>query len=72
MGARTSEILIMPGQTRTLKFVPNRAGIIPFYCSDFCSALHQEMQGYLRVSQEGEKVPLAFSTGDQPQAVASK
>ena len=26
---------------------------IPFYCTDFCSALHQEMQGYIRVSPAG-------------------
>lgn len=63
MGAQTSELLIMPGQTRTLMTVANRAGIIPFYCSDFCSALHQEMQGYLRVSPPGEQVPITYSTG---------
>ena len=33
----------MPGETRTLKWVPKRTGIYPFYCTDFCSALHQEM-----------------------------
>ena len=52
----------MPGQTRTLKFVANRAGVIPFYCTDFCSALHQEMQGYIRLSPPGEKVELKWST----------
>jgi nitrous-oxide reductase len=35
----------------------------PFYCTDFCSALHQEMQGYLRVSPAGSNVALTFSTG---------
>jgi nitrous-oxide reductase len=63
MGAQNAELLIMPGQTRTLKTVANRAGIIPFYCTDFCSALHQEMQGYLRVSPLGEHVPITYSTG---------
>lgn len=63
MGAQNAELLIMPGQTRTLKVVANRAGIIPFYCTDFCSALHQEMQGYIRVSPPGEKVELSYSTG---------
>jgi nitrous-oxide reductase len=72
MGAPTSELLIMPGQTRTLKFVANRAGVIPFYCTDFCSALHQEMQGYIRVSPPGEKVGLSWSTGktSEPEAAA--
>ena len=50
MGATTSELLVMPGQTRTLLWEPKSAGVIPFYCTDFCSALHQEMQGWIRVS----------------------
>jgi len=61
--ANNAEILIMPGETQTLKFVPQKAGMYPFYCTDFCSALHQEMQGYLRVSPAGSNVPLTFSTG---------
>ncbi len=65
MGAQTAELLIMPGQTRTLKIVANRVGVIPFYCTDFCSALHQEMQGYIRISPPGEKVELSFSTGKE-------
>ncbi|MBW8888534.1 MAG: Sec-dependent nitrous-oxide reductase [Fibrobacteres bacterium] len=65
MGAQTAELLVMPGQTRTLKIVANRAGVIPFYCTDFCSALHQEMQGYIRVSPPGEKVDLTWSTGKE-------
>ncbi len=64
MGQQTSELLIMPGQTRTIKMVANRVGVLPFYCTDFCSALHQEMQGYIRVSPVGEKVNLSFSTGN--------
>ena len=62
-GAPTAELLVMPGETSTLKWVPDRVGIIPFYCTDFCSALHQEMQGYARVSPAGSNVPLTFSTG---------
>jgi nitrous-oxide reductase len=38
-------------------------GMFPIYCTDFCSALHQEMQGYVRVSPAGSAVPLSFSTG---------
>ncbi|MEP7127440.1 MAG: Sec-dependent nitrous-oxide reductase, partial [Chitinophagales bacterium] len=64
-GANTAEILIMPGETQTLKFVPDQVGIIPFYCTDFCSALHQEMQGYIRVSPANSNIPLSFSTGKQ-------
>lgn len=42
-------LLIMPGQTKTLKWKATRKGVFPFYCTDFCSALHQEMQNYIRV-----------------------
>jgi nitrous-oxide reductase len=62
-GALTAELLIMPGETQTLKWIPQKPGMFPFYCTDFCSALHQEMQGYLRVSAPGSNVPLLFSTG---------
>lgn len=62
-GANTAELLIMPGATQTLKWVPNRVGIFPFYCTDFCSALHQEMQGYIRVSPASSSVPLSYSLG---------
>ncbi len=61
-GARNSELLVMPGQTRTVTWVPERVGVFPFYCTDFCSALHQEMQGYIRVSAAGSNVPIAFNT----------
>ncbi|MES2330707.1 MAG: Sec-dependent nitrous-oxide reductase [Bacteroidota bacterium] len=62
-GAANAELLIMPGETTTLKWTPDRVGIFPFYCTDFCSALHQEMSGYARVSPAGSNTPLSFSTG---------
>ena len=64
-GANNAELLIMPGATNTLKWTPGKPGVFPFYCTDFCSALHQEMQGYVRVSPKGSKVPIAFSTGQK-------
>jgi nitrous-oxide reductase len=63
MGAQNAELLIMPGQTRTLVWVPQRVGVYPFYCTDFCSALHQEMQGYMRVSARGSSAPLTWNGG---------
>jgi nitrous-oxide reductase len=62
-GANNAELLIMPGETCTLKWVPDRVGIFPIYCTDFCSALHQEMSGYVRISPAGSSIPLTFSTG---------
>lgn len=43
-----------PGKTATLTFVADRAGVFPFYCTEFCSALHLEMQGYLLVKPKSE------------------
>ena len=66
MGAQNSEILVMPGQTETLLWEPKKAGVYPFYCTDFCSALHQEMQGYIRVSDKGSSTPLKWWLGETP------
>ena len=63
MGSQNSELLIMPGQTETMLWKPQNAGIIPFYCSDFCSALHQEMQGYIRVSPKNSDTKLKWGIG---------
>ncbi|MCX7929234.1 MAG: Sec-dependent nitrous-oxide reductase [Chlorobi bacterium] len=62
-GAQNAEMLIMPGETQTLKWTPTRSGVYPFYCTDFCSALHQEMQGYVRVSAAGAAVPISYGIG---------
>ncbi|MBT8288416.1 MAG: Sec-dependent nitrous-oxide reductase [Flavobacteriaceae bacterium] len=64
IGANNSELLIMPGQTKTLTWEPKKEGVWPFYCTDFCSALHQEMQGYVRVSPRGSNIALSWSLGE--------
>jgi nitrous-oxide reductase len=71
-GANNAELLIMPGETQTLKWIPEKVGVFPMYCTDFCSALHQEMQGYIRVSPPGANVPLSFSTGKTVPAATEK
>ncbi len=40
---------IEPGETQTIEFVAKKAGVFPFYCTEFCSALHLEMAGYFLV-----------------------
>jgi len=50
------DMQVEPGETKTMRWVANRAGIVPFYCSNFCSALHQEMQGYIEVAPPGTHV----------------
>ncbi|MBT8394229.1 MAG: nitrous oxide reductase, partial [Bacteroidia bacterium] len=64
LGQNTSELLVMPGQTKTSVWEPKQVGVWPFYCTDFCSALHQEMQGYVRVSPKGSSTKLAWSLGE--------
>lgn len=38
-----------PGKTSTVEFVADKEGVFPYYCTEFCSALHLEMMGYLLV-----------------------
>ena len=61
IGANAAELLIMPGQTETFVWEPKKEGVWPFYCTDFCSALHQEMQGYVRVSAADSNIELKWS-----------
>lgn len=42
-------VVVDPGETKTVEFVAKKSGVFAFYCTNFCSALHQEMQGYLLV-----------------------
>lgn len=64
LGANNSELLVMPGQTETLLWEPKSVGVVPFYCTDFCSALHQEMQGYIRVSPKNSDIALSWGLGE--------
>ncbi|WP_417867266.1 Sec-dependent nitrous-oxide reductase [Xanthomarina gelatinilytica] len=64
IGANNAELLIAPGQTKTLTWEAKQVGVWPFYCTDFCSALHQEMQGYVRVSPADSNIELSWSLGE--------
>ncbi len=44
-----------PGKTASGTFTADTAGVFPYYCTEFCSALHLEMQGYLLVKPKGYK-----------------
>ncbi len=41
-------LVVDPGETKVVTFTAKK-GVFPYYCTNFCSALHQEMQGYLLV-----------------------
>jgi nitrous-oxide reductase len=40
-----------PGESTTVEFVVDKPGTYSFYCTEFCSALHLEMQGWLIVEK---------------------
>ncbi len=46
---------VEPGKTASVKFKAFKEGVYPYYCTEFCSALHLEMQGYLLVKPKGWK-----------------
>jgi len=72
LGAENAELILQPGETRTLKWIPKTAGIYPFYCTDFCSALHQEMQGYVRVAPRGTTVAVTATTSKKAASQMSR
>ena len=47
-------VVMDPGETKTFTIKLTKPGVFPFYCTNFCSALHQEMQGYLVVRPAGQ------------------
>jgi len=61
MYGQNVQLSIEPGKTASTTFVADKAGVYPYYCTEFCSALHLEMQGYLLVqpkdyAAEGEEL----------------
>jgi len=64
----SSNMQVDPGETKTIRWVAQRAGVTPFYCSNFCSALHQEMQGYIVAGPAG--APIASVQRPNPERVA--
>ncbi|QFY88305.1 Sec-dependent nitrous-oxide reductase [Magnetovirga frankeli] len=55
-----------PGKVSSYSFTADKAGVYPYYCTEFCSALHLEMQGYLLVKPKGYKMETgAMAEGQQ-------
>ena len=42
-----------PGESETATFIADTPGVFPYYCTEFCSALHLERSGYLLVEPRG-------------------
>lgn len=53
MYGQNVQLSIEPGKTASATFKADKAGVYPYYCTEFCSALHLEMQGYLLVTPKG-------------------
>ena len=53
MYGQNVQLSLEPGKTATASFVADQEGVFPYYCTEFCSALHLEMQGYLLVQPKG-------------------
>jgi nitrous-oxide reductase len=43
------DLSLEPGKHENVTFKADTAGVFPMYCTEFCSALHLEMAGYLLV-----------------------
>ncbi len=48
-----------PGKTVAVTFTADMEGVFPYYCTEFCSALHLEMMGYLLVKDPNKKYTAA-------------
>ncbi len=42
-------LTLEPGKTTSVSFTADKPGVYPYYCTEFCSALHLEMEGYLLI-----------------------
>lgn len=49
IGGYNINLSLEPGESATIRFKADRSGVFPFYCTEFCSALHLEMLGYFEV-----------------------
>jgi len=49
IGGQNINVSLEPGKHCNIVFKVDKAGVFPFYCTEFCSALHLEMAGYLLV-----------------------
>lgn len=48
---------VEPGKTASVTFTADEEGVYPYYCTEFCSALHLEMMGYLKIKDPKKQYP---------------
>jgi nitrous-oxide reductase len=49
VGAHNVNVSLEPGEHNNVTLIASRPGVYPIYCTEFCSALHLEMAGYMLV-----------------------
>lgn len=52
MPAMDINVSLDAGETTTVEFIAETPGPYSFYCTEFCSALHLEMQGWLLITDD--------------------
>jgi nitrous-oxide reductase len=59
IGGYNVNLSLEPGEFAEFQFKADKAGTYPFYCTEFCSALHLEMMGYLHIKPSETKLGAA-------------
>jgi nitrous-oxide reductase len=55
IGGYNINLSLEPGEFMEFTFTADKPGTYPFYCTEFCSALHLEMMGYLHIKPAAGK-----------------
>ncbi len=63
IAAYNINLSLEPGKHSNVTFVAERPGVFPLYCTEFCSALHLEMAGYLIVEPKERSAASGVPTG---------
>jgi nitrous-oxide reductase len=55
IGGYNINLSLEPGEYERIEFTADKPGTYPYYCTEFCSALHLEMMGYLTIKPKDYK-----------------
>jgi nitrous-oxide reductase len=68
IGAYNINLSLEPGEFAEFTFTADHPGTYPYYCTEFCSALHLEMMGYLHIKPKSAAKAEAPADGATPVA----
>lgn len=69
IGGYNVNLSLEPGEFAEFEFTADKPGTYPFYCTEFCSALHLEMMGYIHIKPK--TTPKADASDTKPATTAS-